>query len=102
MSRSWIYWLVQDSSLRWQVLANFFVWLLCFDFLEKTKQTMILTFSFNMMSQLKGSGYVNIEAIDGCRDMLELANTKKLYRDFHIALLGGGNSAPIPSGVSKI
>ncbi len=43
-------------------------------------------------------GYTNMDAIDGSRDMLKLAEEKQLYRSYYVSLLGGQHAAPFNDG----
>jgi hypothetical protein len=51
-----------------------------------------------LFCQLREHGYTNIDAIDGSRDMLRLAEEKQLYRSYHVSLLGGQHAAPFNDG----
>jgi len=52
----------------------------------------------NLFCQLRHHGYTNIDAIDGSRDMLRLAEEKQLYRHYYVSLLGGQHAAPFDDG----
>ena len=52
----------------------------------------------NLFCQLRENGYTNIDAIDGSRDMLRLAEEKQLYGHYYVSLLGGQHAAPFDDG----
>ena len=52
----------------------------------------------NLFCQLRDHGYTNIDAIDGSRDMLRLAEEKQLYGHYYVSLLGGQHVAPFDDG----
>ncbi|KAK4037225.1 hypothetical protein OUZ56_029264 [Daphnia magna] len=51
---------------------------------------------------LRPHGYVNIDAIDGRKDMLTLSNKKQLYKNFYVSLLGCQYTAPIQSDIYDV
>lgn len=50
--------------------------------------------------QLRPHGYVNIDGIDGSKEMMDIAGQKGLYKNYYISLLGGQHKAPIEDGIA--
>ncbi len=48
--------------------------------------------------KLRPHGYNNIDAIDGSKDMLAMAQKKELYKNYYVALLGAHRKAPVADG----
>ena len=48
---------------------------------------------------MRPHGYTNIDAIDGSKDMLAMAQQKELYKNYYIALLGAHRKAPVADGM---
>ena len=58
---------------------------------------MIMTF-YILTFQLKKRGYTNIDALDGSEEMLKIAKTKNVYKNFYKAYLGPTPIEVIPKG----
>ncbi|XP_076350486.1 methyltransferase-like protein 27 isoform X2 [Tachypleus tridentatus] len=43
---------------------------------------------------LQKHGYTNIDALDGCIDMLEIAKSRDLYRNYFIDIISEGKKTP--------
>ncbi len=50
------------------------------------------------MFQLKKRGYTNIDALDGSEEMLKIAKTKGVYKNFYKAYLGPSPIGDIEKG----